>query len=152
MDYISVKEAAQKFQLSERRVQKLCETNRIDGCTMVSGIWLIPSMAKKPSDERLSSVPKSEDYLTLKELCKELSISTATGRNWIKLGKLTPEYTDKRTPYFSKKYVAQLYAELHSGENKALKSRRNKKFISGNSLYSSYVSEQCRTYHPYKSY
>ena len=29
MDYISVKEAAQKFQLSERRVQKLCETNRI---------------------------------------------------------------------------------------------------------------------------
>ena len=101
MDYISVKEAAQKFQLSERRVQKLCETNRIDGCTMVSGIWLIPSMAKKPSDERLSSVPKSEDYLTLKELCEELSISTATGRNWIKLGKLTPEYTDKRTPYFS---------------------------------------------------
>lgn len=46
MDYISVKEAAQKFQLSERRVQKLCETNRIDGCTMVSGIWLIPAMAK----------------------------------------------------------------------------------------------------------
>ena len=103
MDYISVKEAAQKFQLSERRVQKLCETNRIDGCTMVSGIWLIPAMAKKPSDERLSSAPKSEDDLTLKELCEELSISTATGRNWIKLGKLTPECTDKRTPYFSKK-------------------------------------------------
>lgn len=144
MDYISVKEAAQKFQLSERRVQKLCETNRIDGCTMVSGIWLIPAMAKKPSDERLSSAPKSEDDLTLRELCEELSISTATGRNWIKLGKLTPECTDKRTPYFSKKYVAQLYAELHSGENKALKSRRNKKFISGNSLYNSYVSEQCQ--------
>lgn len=32
MDYISVKEAAIKFELSERRVQKLCETNRIDGC------------------------------------------------------------------------------------------------------------------------
>ena len=78
MDYISVKEAAQKFQLSERRVQNLCETNRIDGCTMVSGIWLIPAMAKKPSDERLSSAPKSEDDLTLKELCEELSISTAT--------------------------------------------------------------------------
>lgn len=38
MDYIAVKEAAEKFQLSERRVQKLCETNRIDGCKMVSGI------------------------------------------------------------------------------------------------------------------
>lgn len=32
MDYISVKEAAIKFELSERHVQKLCETKRIDGC------------------------------------------------------------------------------------------------------------------------
>ena len=144
MDYISVKEAAEKFQISERRVQKLCETNRIDGCSMVSGVWLIPAEAVKPSDERLSKTPDSEDFLSLKELCEELSISTATGRNWIKLGKLTPGYTDKKTPYFSKKYVATLRAELQSGENMALKSRRNKKFISGNFLYNSYVSEQCK--------
>lgn len=144
MDYISVKEAAAKFELSERRVQKLCETNRISGCNMVSGIWLIPATAVKPSDERLSEMPSSIDYITLKELCKELSISTATGRNWIKLGKLTPEYTEKRTPYFSKKYVETLRTELQSVENKVLKSRRNKKFVSGNSLYNSYVSEQCK--------
>ena len=79
-----------------------------------------------------------------KELCDELSISTATGRNWIKLGKITPEYTEKKTPYFSKKYMKSLHAELQSGKNKALKSRRNKKFVSGNSLYNSYVSEQCK--------
>lgn len=144
MDYISVKEAAVKFELSERRVQKLCETNRIDGCNMVSGVWLIPDTAIKPSDERLSEIPDSIDCITLKELCEELSISTATGRNWIKLGKLTPEYTEKKTPYFSKNYVGTLRAELQSGENKALKSRRNKKFVSGNSLYNSYVSEQCK--------
>ena len=144
MDYISVKEAAIKFELSERRVQKLCETNRIDGCSMVSGVWLIPSDSTKPVDERLSDIPNSDEYLTLKELCDELSISTATGRNWIKLGKLAPEYTEKKTPYFSKKYVESLRAELQSGENKALKSRRNKKFVSGNSLYNSYVSEQCK--------
>lgn len=144
MDYISVKEAAEKFELSERRVQKLCETNRIDGCNMVSGVWLIPTNAIKPSDERLAEIPDSEDCVSLKELCEELSISIATGRNWIKLGKLTPEYTDKKTPYFSKKYVSTLRAELHSGENKALKSRRNKKFVSGNYLYNSYVSEQCQ--------
>lgn len=144
MDYISVKEAAVKFELSERRVQKLCETNRIDGCNMVSGVWLIPDTAIKPSDERLSEIPDSIDCITLKELCEELSISTATGRNWIKLGKLTPEYTEKKTPYFSKNYVETLRAELQSGENKSLKSRRNKKFVSGNSLYNSYVSEQCK--------
>ena len=119
MDYISVKEAAEKFELSARRVQKLCETNRIEGCNMVSGVWLIPSDATKPVDERLSGIPDSDEHLTLKELCDELSISTATGRNWIKLGKLTPEYTQKRVPYFSKKYVANLRAELQSGENKA---------------------------------
>lgn len=144
MDYISVKEAAEKFELSERRIQKLCETNRIDGCTMVSGIWLIPTTATKPSDERLANIPNSEDYLSLKNVCTKLSISTATGRNWIKLGKLTPEYTEKNTPYFSKKYVYSLQAELQSGKNKALKSRRNKKFVSGHSLYNTYVSEQCK--------
>lgn len=144
MEYISVKDAAIKFGLSERRVQKLCETKRIEGCTMVSGIWLIPSYATKPIDERVSNIPESNDCLTLKELCDELSISTATGRNWIKLGKLTPEYTQKRIPYFSKIYVETLQTELKFGKNKALKSRRNKKFVSGISLYNSYVSEQCK--------
>ena len=84
------------------------------------------------------------DYITLKELCEELSISTATGRNWIKLEKLTPDYIDKRTPYFSKPYVDILKTDIISGKNNALKSRRNKKYISGNALYNSYVSENCK--------
>ena len=115
MDYISVKEAAEKFGLSERRIQKLCETNRIEGCNMVSGIWLIPVTATKPSDKRFSVIPQTSDCITLKELCRELSISTATGRNWIKLGKLSPEYTERKTPYFSKNYVASLRKEIYSG-------------------------------------
>lgn len=32
MDYISVKEAAEQWQVSQRWVQKLCKENRIDGC------------------------------------------------------------------------------------------------------------------------
>ena len=68
MDYISVKETSKKFHLSERRIQKLCETNRIEGCKMVSGIWLIPASATKPSDERMTNSPKDSDYLSLKEL------------------------------------------------------------------------------------
>ena len=144
MDYISVKEAALKFELSERRVQKLCETNRIKGCHMVSGIWLIPSTAEKPADERLSNISQTENCMTLNELCDELSISNATGRNWIKLGKLIPEYTEKKTPFFLKSYVIELKKQLLSGDNSALKSRRNKKFVSGNALYNSYVSENCK--------
>ena len=143
MEYISVKDAAVRFGLSERRVQKLCETKRISGCKMFSGVWLIPAAATKPSDERLASVPDSADYLTLKELCSDLSISTATGRNWIRLGRLKPEYTDKKAPIFSREYASRIQAELQSGKNNALKSRRNKKYVSGNALYNSYVSEQC---------
>ena len=143
MDYISVKDAAIKFDISERRIQKLCETNRIDGCTRMSGVWLIPSDAVKPSDERSTTLPDSSEYLSLKEICDELSISTATGRNWIKLGKLIPEDSAAKKTYFSKEYAESLKKELHSGKNTALKSRRNKKFVSGNALYNSYVSEKC---------
>lgn len=144
MDYISVKEAAVKFNLSERRVQKLCETDRIKGCTMISGVWLIPSTASKPSDKRLQETQIPQGFLTLKELSEKLSVSYATARNWLKLGKITPDNPDCEIPFFSEKYVSDLRFELQTGINAALKSRRNKKFMSGNSLYNSYVSEHCR--------
>lgn len=148
MDYISVKEAASKLNLSERRIQKLCETNRIPGCQRLSGVWLIPSNATKPSDERNSNFPDMKHNLSLEELCTALSISTATGRNWIKLGKLLPKYTEKKTPYFSQAYVEQVKTEIQSEHNTILKSRRNKKHISGNEFYHSYVSETCKNLLP----
>lgn len=52
MDYISVKEAAQKWEISERRVQKLCEESRIDGIQKFGRSWMIPKRAKKPIDLR----------------------------------------------------------------------------------------------------
>lgn len=80
------------------------------------------------------------NLLTLKELCRALSISIATGRNWIKLKKLVPTKTIGNTPYFSTSYLNRIKRELISGTNHALKSRRNKKFISGNGIYKSYIS------------
>ncbi len=52
MDYISVPEAAKKWGISERRVQKLCKENRIPGVERISRIWLIPRSAEKPADKR----------------------------------------------------------------------------------------------------
>lgn len=43
--YISAPEAAKKRGISERRVQKLCEQNRIPGVTKFSRLWLIPKDA-----------------------------------------------------------------------------------------------------------
>jgi hypothetical protein len=52
MEYISVSEAAKKWGISERRVQKLCEENRILGVARFSRMWLIPKDAGKPIDGR----------------------------------------------------------------------------------------------------
>ncbi|MFV0465729.1 MAG: N-6 DNA methylase [Lachnospiraceae bacterium] len=84
------------------------------------------------------------DYISVKEFCKELSISIATGRNWIKSGKLTPEFTDKKQPYFTRQYIDKFKKDIQSDSNKVLKSRRNKKYVSGNSLYNSYIYEQSK--------
>ena len=42
-----------EWSISERRVQKLCEENRIPGVAKFSRMWLIPKDAEKPADGRL---------------------------------------------------------------------------------------------------
>ena len=51
-EYISAPEAAKKWGISERRVQKLCEENRIPGIAKFSRMWLISKDAEKPMDKR----------------------------------------------------------------------------------------------------
>lgn len=55
-DYMTVQEAAKKWELSERRVQKLCECNRINGVIRLSRVWLIPQNAVKPADKRRKEI------------------------------------------------------------------------------------------------
>ena len=52
MDFISVQEAASKWGISERRIQKLCEENRISGVVRFGRMWLIPKDTSKPKDAR----------------------------------------------------------------------------------------------------
>ncbi len=52
MEYISCAEAAAKWGISERRVQKLYEGNRIPGVSKFGSVWLIPKEAEKPADAR----------------------------------------------------------------------------------------------------
>ena len=59
MDYISTKEAAEKWGISERRIQKLCEDNRIPGAIRFVRVWAIPKDAEKPTDGRLKSERKN---------------------------------------------------------------------------------------------
>ena len=56
MDYISVREASNRWQISERRVQKLCKCNRIEGVLRYGRSWMIPQDAKKPEDMRRKEI------------------------------------------------------------------------------------------------
>lgn len=58
LEYISASEAAKKWGISERRVQKLCEDNRIEGVVKFSYMWLIPKDAEKPADARKKQFQK----------------------------------------------------------------------------------------------
>ena len=142
--YISVNDAATKFNISKRRVQLLCEQGRISGANMVSGVWLIPETAPKPADGRKKRIDNnqicffdvSQKALTIDDVCKVLSISKATAKNWIRLGKIVPDIGDH---LFSPEYIESFVAELRSDDNTKLKSRRNKKSATGKVLYKDYV-------------
>ena len=55
MKYITVKEAAEKWNLSTRRVQILCTGGRIKGADRIGNMWVIPHDAEKPFDARIKS-------------------------------------------------------------------------------------------------
>lgn len=52
-EYMTVKEAAEKWGISVRRVQLLCVEGRIEGAMKYASVWAIPKDAEKPKDERI---------------------------------------------------------------------------------------------------
>ena len=51
-EYMTAQEAAEKWDISLRWVQRLCKENRIEGVMNINRVWLIPINAKKPIDKR----------------------------------------------------------------------------------------------------
>ena len=50
--YISVEEAAEKWNLSQRRVQDLCRTGKVPEAKRFGTNWMIPAAAARPADGR----------------------------------------------------------------------------------------------------
>ena len=55
MDYLSIKEVSEKWGISKRRIQTLCNQNRVVGAMRVGNYWAILAEAEKPKDERIKS-------------------------------------------------------------------------------------------------
>jgi len=57
--YISVREAATRWGISERQVQKLCGTGRVSGVVQFVDRWAIPEDTPKPTrTARIKQGPK----------------------------------------------------------------------------------------------
>ena len=48
MDYMTLKEAAEKWGVTPRRVNYYCAGGRIPGAVKMAGVWLLPKTAEKP--------------------------------------------------------------------------------------------------------
>ena len=55
MKYLSTSQAAEKWNISARRVAVLCEKGRINGVQKAGSTWIIPDDAIKPTDNRVKS-------------------------------------------------------------------------------------------------
>ena len=55
MEYLSIRQTAEKWGLSRRRIQVLCAENRIPALIRIDYTWAIPAVAKKTSDARIKS-------------------------------------------------------------------------------------------------
>lgn len=61
MEYMSAREAADKWGISQRRVAVLCSENRIENATMIGNMWIVPATAEKPIDARSTRYSKTEE-------------------------------------------------------------------------------------------
>ncbi len=50
--YMTASQAAEKWNISQRRVQKLCSAGRIEGVFKLGEAWAIPINTLKPTDGR----------------------------------------------------------------------------------------------------
>lgn len=59
MDYMTLREASEKWGVSSRQVNYYCVEGRIPGAVKMAGVWLMPKGAEKPVDKRRKS---GDDY------------------------------------------------------------------------------------------
>ncbi len=102
MKYLSVKEIAEKWNVSERSVRNYCAEGRIDGAFLTGKTWNIPEIAKKP--ERLNKkadTPKTLSDILIAEkknnikggIYHKIQVDMTYNSNHIEGSRLTHEQT-----------------------------------------------------------
>ena len=58
MDYMTLKEASEKWDVTPSQINYLYAGGRIPGAVKIATIWLIPKDAEKPADRRFKNTKK----------------------------------------------------------------------------------------------
>lgn len=102
VNYISVEEASQNWQISERSVRNYCAQGRVEGALLEGKTWKIPSTAEKPdrkprhssAEETLLAFLKREKDAGLKGgIYHKIQIDLTYNSNHIEGSKLTHDQT-----------------------------------------------------------
>ncbi len=86
--YMTVKQAAEKWGISDRRVRILCAEGKILGVTREGRSWMIPAEAKKPEDGRFKA---TESLLTVIDR-KKMELDSRRPLTEGELERLTEEF------------------------------------------------------------
>lgn len=62
IEYLTVKEAGEKWGISGRMVTIYCNTDKIDGAIKKGNLWLVPINAEKPLDGRTIKARKARSH------------------------------------------------------------------------------------------
>lgn len=99
MEYITVQEAAEKWNISDRRVQKYCAEGRVNGASKSGKSWKIPADAIKPQDPRKGKGNQISGVLGVK-------------------GKDFPEFMPLMNTPFQPGHCLELINEMENGPKK----------------------------------
>ena len=54
-EYLTIKEIAEKWDLTPRRIQIMCSQGKIEGAMKFGRDWAVPKDAQKPKDGRITT-------------------------------------------------------------------------------------------------
>ncbi len=101
IEYMSARDAAEKWNISQRRVSILCAENRIPNVAMLGNMWIIPCNAQKPFDAR------RKDKRTDKEAAAHPFVKWAGGKGQLldTLKKYLPNGLGKTVRKYAEPFV-----------------------------------------------
>ena len=64
MEWMTTKDAAEQWSLTMRRVQALCEADKVNGAVFLGRMWVIPKGTAKPIDGRTKEAKEQANMAT----------------------------------------------------------------------------------------